>query len=81
MIYALRSAFQRPMGAIGLWAKRLRETISSAEPVLENLVKRPITQSVNYVGQRIQAIQMGDIRMYCLYIVITLIILLVAIFR
>lgn len=81
VIYAFRSAFQKPMRTIGSWAKRARDVISNAEPVIENIIKGPITRSVNYAGQRIQSIQMGDIRMYCLYIVLTLTILLIATFR
>jgi len=81
VIYALRSVVQKPFGAIGSWAKRMRDAILNAEPVLENIIKGPITRSVSYAGRQIQAIQMGDIRMYCLYIVLTLIVLLIAIFR
>lgn len=81
VIYALHSVIQKPLDAIGSWAKRARDAISNAEPVLENIIKQPITRSVNYAGRHIQSIQMGDIRMYCLYIVLTLIILLIAIFK
>jgi hydrogenase-4 component B len=80
-IYGLRVAVQRPMKTIGTWSKRARETISNAEPVLENILKRPTTRAVDFLGQRIQILQMGDIRMYCLYIVVTLAILLLVIFR
>jgi hydrogenase-4 component B len=81
VIYALHSVIQKPLDAISSWAKRARDAISNAEPVLENIIKQPITRSVNYAGQHIQSIQMGDIRMYCLYIVLTLVILLIAIFK
>ena len=80
-VYVLRTAIQKPLGAVGSWARRLREAISKAEPVLENIIKQPITRSVSYAGRQIQSIQMGDIRMYCLYIILTLVILLIAIFK
>jgi len=80
-IYLLRSVTQRPLEAVGSWSKRLREKIAYAEPVLESIVKGPTTQVVDYVGRHIQALQMGDIRMYCLYIIITLVSLLIVIFK
>lgn len=81
VIYRLRPVIQRPLDAVGAWAKRLREGISRAEPLLENVLKGPVTCTVDYLGQHIQALQMGDIRMYCMYIIVTLIILLIVIFR
>jgi hydrogenase-4 component B len=81
VIYQLRTVIQKPLDAIGAWSKRVRETISRAEPVLENIIKVPTTRSVEYVGRHIQALQMGDIRMYCLYIILTLIVLLIVVFK
>lgn len=81
MMYALRAAVQRPMDAIGIWAKRPRDAISRAEPVLERLIKEPTTRSMDYLGHHIQALQMGDVRVYCFYIIITLAILLIVIFK
>jgi hydrogenase-4 component B len=81
VIYQLRTVIQKPLDAIGAWSKRVRDAILRAEPVLENIVKGPTMRSVEYVGRHIQALQMGDIRMYCLYIILTLIVLLVAVFK
>ena len=80
-IYMFRSAAQRLMEAIGSLSKRLNEAIVRVEPVLERIIKDPTTRTVEYVGQHIQALQMGDIRMYCLYIILTLAILLIAVFK
>lgn len=80
-IYMLRSAAQRLMEAIGAWSKRFNAMIARVEPVLERMIKDPTTKTVEYVGQHVQALQMGDIRMYCLYIIITLIVLLIAVFK
>ncbi|MBK9925462.1 MAG: hydrogenase 4 subunit B [Anaerolineales bacterium] len=81
VIYQMRTAIQKPLDAIGAWSKRVRDAILRAEPVLENIIKGPTTRSVDYVGRHIQALQMGDIRMYCLYIILTLIVLLIAVFK
>ncbi len=80
-IYLLRSIAQKPWGTIAGWAKRSKDTVARAEPILESVIRQPTTRAVDYLGQHIQALQMGDIRMYCLYIVLTLIILLIAIFH
>jgi hydrogenase-4 component B len=80
-MYLLRAAIQRPLDAIGVWAKRPRDAIARAEPGLERLIKEPTIRTMDYLGRRIQALQMGDIRMYCLYIIITLAVLLIVIFR
>jgi hydrogenase-4 component B len=81
VIYQLRPIIQKPLDAIGAWSKRVRDAITRAEPVLENIIKQPTTRSVEYVGRHIQALQMGDVRMYCLYIIVTLIVLLIAVFK
>jgi hydrogenase-4 component B len=80
-IYTVRDAFQKPLNAIALWSKRPRDAIARAEPLLEFYIKEPLTRSVDFLGHQIQAMQMGDVRMYCLYIVVTLAILLIVIFR
>ncbi len=80
-IYQLRSFIARPLRWIAAWAGRTREQIARAEPVLERILRQPATGAVSYTGQRLQALQMGDVRLYCLYIVVTLAVLLVAISR
>ena len=80
-IYLLRAMVQKPLSVLGAWARRSREAISRLEPVLENIIRQPTTLVMDYLGQHIQALQMGDIRMYCLYIVVTLAVLLIVIFK
>jgi hydrogenase-4 component B len=80
-IYRLRSITQRPLAAVLTWAKNSRDALTRGEPVLENVVKQPFTLAVDYLGRHIQVLQMGDIRTYCLYIIFTLIVLLIVIFR
>jgi hydrogenase-4 component B len=80
-LYLLRTVLQKPMNAIVAWSRRAREVIANSEPVIEKVVTRPTTRAVEYLGQHIQALQMGDIRIYCLYIILTLAVLLIVIFR
>jgi hydrogenase-4 component B len=79
--YRLRAMIQAPWDALTAWALRARDALARAEPLLESVIRQPTTRAVEFVGQHIQALQMGDIRMYCLYIVFTLVVLLVVIFR
>ncbi len=81
LVYLMRSMTQRPMQAIASWGKRAREIIAGAEPVLERIVTDIATEPVDFAGEQTQKLQMGDIRMYCMYIVVTLAILLIVIFR
>ncbi len=80
-IYRLRALTREPLSAIAAWAGRARGTLTRVEPVLERAVSRPPTQAVDALGKRIQTLAMGDVRIYCLYIVLTLIVLLIAIFH
>lgn len=79
-IYKLRTAIVDRLAVVGGWSKGILQAIVRAEPVVENVIRGPATRSVDYLSQRIQVLQMGDIRVYCLYIVITLVILLIVIF-
>ncbi len=80
-LYALRPLIQKPLDATAAWSKRLREGIVGAEPLLESWITRPTRWAVQYLGEHIQALQMGDIRVYCLYIILTLAVLLIVIFK
>jgi hydrogenase-4 component B len=81
LIYLLRSMTHTPLQVIASWGKRARETIAGAEPVLERIVTGLATEPVDYAGGQTKRLQTGDIRMYCMYIVVTLAILLIVIFR
>jgi hydrogenase-4 component B len=80
-IYLVRSMVQQPLSSVAAWSRRTRDGIAHIEPMLEGIIKQPIIKTVDYLGRQIQTLQMGDIRMYCLYIILTLAILLVAIFK
>lgn len=80
-IYQVKPLVQRPLKAVAEWSLHTRDVILRMEPVLENTLKQPTTRAVEYLGQHIQALQMGDIRVYCFYIILTLAILLIVIFK
>jgi hydrogenase-4 component B len=75
-VYWVRSMTVRPLAAIVAWSGRVRDGLGRAEPWLERVLRQPPTRAVDYLGRHIQALQMGDVRVYCLYIVLTLAILL-----
>jgi hydrogenase-4 component B len=67
--------------ALAIWSKRPRDALTRAEPVLETLIREPVTRLTDYLAKHVQALQMGDIRVYCFYIVLTLALLLIVMFR
>lgn len=80
LLYWLRTLLDRPFQVIAEFSRSMVRLILRAEPVVETIVTRPTARLVESAGQWIQALQMGDIRVYCLYIIVTLAILLFAIF-
>jgi hydrogenase-4 component B len=79
-LYWIRALVEKPYRAINTFYHAAVEAVHRAEPVVENTVTRPTLKFVETTGRWIQTLQMGDIRLYCLYIIITLAILLIALF-
>lgn len=79
-LYWIRTIVERPYRVIHKAYMASIDAIHRAEPVVENTVTRPTLKFVETAGHWIQALQMGDIRLYCLYIIITLAILLIVLF-
>ncbi|MEW5867651.1 MAG: hydrogenase 4 subunit B [Chloroflexota bacterium] len=79
-LYWLRTLVDRPFKVLAAFSRAAIGFIMRAEPVVENVVTRPVMRLVEKTGQSIQALQMGDIRVYCLYIIVTLAILLIFVF-
>ena len=79
-LYWVRTIVDRPYRAINKYYVASVDAIHRSEPVVENTVTRPTVKFVEIAGHWIQALQMGDIRLYCLYIIITLAILLIVLF-
>lgn len=79
-LYWLRTVLDKPFKRIADTSRVALQAIMRAEPVVENVVTKPAMRVVETAGQWIQGLQMGDIRVYCLYIILTLAILLIVIF-
>ena len=79
-LYWLRTLVVKPYRTFAELSRAALVRIVRTEPVIEAVVTRPTARLVETAGQWIQALQMGDIRVYCLYIIVTLAILLIAIF-
>ncbi len=80
-LYAIRSRTIKPTGAISSWSGSAREGFRRMEPAIEKVIRRSVMSAVEYLSRQIQALQMGDVRMYCFYIILTLAVLLIVIFR
>jgi hydrogenase-4 component B len=76
-LYRARRLLDRPVGALSALSAAALQWIRRVEPVIENAISRPAVHLVEMAGQWVQALQMGDIRVYCLYIILTLAILLI----
>lgn len=79
ILYTLRNLTSKPSQLISQYALIFKEKIFQAEPFIENVITKPTIRFIETTGQWIQTLQMGDIRVYCLYIIITLAILLITI--
>jgi hydrogenase-4 component B len=74
-LYHLRDV----LSPAGVTRRALDWTIQATtrmEPVWDNTVVLRSARAVQWMGQRIQWIQNGDFRVYCLYVVVTLVVLL-----
>ncbi len=80
-LYAARTLFNAPASAVSGYLGRAVTSAFRAESLWENYVTQPITAGAQNLGRQIQVLQMGDIRVYCLYIVVTLALLLIAAVR
>jgi hydrogenase-4 component B len=79
-LYWIRTIVQKPYRTIKKMYAASVEAIRRAEPAVENTITQPTLKFVETAGHWIQALQMGDIRLYCLYIIITLAVLLIVLF-
>ncbi len=79
-LYWIRTIVEHPYRVITNIYHKTVDAIHRVEPVIESSVTRPTLRFVETAGRWIQSLQMGDIRIYCLYIIITLAVLLIALF-
>lgn len=80
-LYGLRGWLQMPLNEIAAYFRKMNGGLPRAEPVVERAVSDPISSTSRFLGRQIQRLQMGDVRMYCLYIFLALAVLLIMIFR
>ena len=78
-LYRVRHLMDRPLRALAASGQTAVASIQRVEPVIEKAVTRPTIRLVESAGHWIQGMQMGDIRIYCMYIILTLAILLIVI--
>jgi hydrogenase-4 component B len=80
-LYAARTVLNAPGMVVAAYWKRAVLYAFRAESLWENYVTLPTAQGAQSLGRWFQVLQMGDIRVYCLYIVITMALLLIATIR
>ena len=77
-LYTLRQVLDpAPAGAKGINA--LISGATKTEPFWEEKVTMPIAHFIPWLGRKIQWLQQGDFRVYCVYFVIALVVLLLSI--
>ncbi|KKC29460.1 hydrogenase 4 subunit B [Caldanaerobacter subterraneus] len=79
--YLLRTAFTKAGCFIILLFKKAMAYISQIELMWERYIYYPLLHFMVYIGKRAQTFQTGNVRMYCLYIILTLGVLLIATVR
>lgn len=80
-LYFLRTISKEAGNVIAAFFKKAVVFISHIELMWENYVYVPLARGMVYVGRSAQSIQMGYVRVYCLYIIVTLAVLLIATVR
>jgi hydrogenase-4 component B len=75
-LYALRDDFNIGWAVVIRGWAGLIVLARRVEPTWDRGIIEPIVRSVQALGERLQAVQGGDLRFYCLYIVATLVVLL-----
>lgn len=75
-LYSLRKALASKWPCVTAGFERVTAFARHTEPSWDNDVVAPVVRGVEDAGRRLQAIQGGDYRIYCLYIVAALAVLL-----
>lgn len=75
-LYDVRKDIAEAWGVVALGFERLITLARRAEPSWDRGIVAPIAHGVDVLGRRMQVIQGGDFRLYCLYIVAALVVLL-----
>ncbi|WP_145543481.1 hydrogenase 4 subunit B [Yersinia frederiksenii] len=80
MMFAPLYRIRKTLDPAPMMQRALESSVSSAgrvEPVWDDKVVTPIIRLIQWLSQRIQWLQQGDFRLYCLYVVAALVILLI----
>lgn len=75
-LYDIRAIVDACWAVVARGFAAMVETARRVEPTWDRGIVEPIARSVQTFGERMQAVQGGDLRTYCLYIVGALVILL-----
>lgn len=80
MMFAPLYRIRKTLDPAPMMQRALESSVSSAgrvEPVWDDKVVAPLIRLIQWLSQRIQWLQQGDFRLYCLYVVAALVILLI----
>lgn len=77
-LYRLREALD-PSPALHAALQRVIRAATCVEPAWDTHVVAPVTRVIPWIGQHVQRLQQGDLRIYCLYVVAALLVLLVTV--
>lgn len=80
-VYWIRTTLVGVGSKIASYSRQVVGCIDRLESFWENTVYGSLARGMVLLGKRVQAIQLGNVRMYCLYIIITLVILLITTVR
>lgn len=75
-LYLARSVGSAPLGDKGIQA--VIKGATKAEPFWEEKMTMPIARFIPWLGTKIQWLQQGDFRVYCVYFVIALVAILLS---
>lgn len=79
--YALRTALAGPGCALASYCKGAVGYLARVESMWEDYLYAPLAKGTMRLGGRVQALQIGNVRVYCLYIIVTVITLLLVTVR
>jgi hydrogenase-4 component B len=80
-VYLLRNTLVGLGNKIVSYSKQAVDYIDRMELIWENNIYGLLARGTVHLGKRVQVIQVGNVRVYCMYIIITLVVLLITTVR
>ncbi|EGC06949.1 hydrogenase 4 subunit B [Escherichia fergusonii] len=77
-LYRLRKQLD-PSASLACGLQHVTEGARRTEPFWDDYLIRPVVNVIQRIALRVQQLQSGDFRLYCLYVVVALVVLLIAI--